>query len=122
MLRYGRTYDSGAFRQVAPQTYVAQTSLSWGCYDSGLYPIFELETGVTIDSGIFVDFRGDSLEERFISWLTIRYRRVSLETWNDKINRKDYGPTYGIRATVDILPCLLDVDGCFQFIKTAQWP
>jgi hypothetical protein len=28
---------------------------------------------------------------------------VAFETWNDLINQKDYGPTFGARLTVDLL-------------------
>jgi hypothetical protein len=29
---------------------------------------------------------------------------MALETWNDMVNRKDYGPTYGFRLTLDVYP------------------
>jgi len=57
---------------------------------------------VTFDSGLFVDHRGDSLEERFVS-LALRYSAFTFETWNDLINQKDYGPTFGARLTLDLL-------------------
>jgi hypothetical protein len=28
---------------------------------------------------------------------------VTFETWNDLINQKDYGPSFGARLTVDVL-------------------
>ena len=54
-------------------------------------------------SGLFVDHRGDSLQERFFS-IALRYSAVTFETWNDLINQKDYGPTFGARLTLDMLP------------------
>lgn len=106
MGRIAQAYSGSAFRQVAPQNYLFQTSLSWGIYDERLLPKFEIEAGVSVDSGLFVDFQGHSLEERFASLLTIRVRNVALETWNDMVNRKDYGPTYGFRLTLDVYPWL----------------
>ena len=100
--------DSGAaFRQVAPQNYIIQTSLSWGIYDECPLPKFEIETGISLDSGLFVDFQGHTLEERFISLAAIRYRNVAFESWNDMVNRKDNGPTYGVRLTLDVYPWLV---------------
>ncbi len=112
MGRYGRTYAGAAFRDVAPQTYLGQASLSWGIFDKNdLFPFFEIELGVSIDSGLFTDFRGDSLEEKFISLITIRIRNFTFETWNDMINfdesgSKDFGPTYGGRIMFNIAPYL----------------
>lgn len=108
MVRYSRQRSSGAFREVAPRSYLAQTSLSWGIYDDNHVPFFEIESGITLDSGLFTDLKGDSLEERFVSLLTLRIRHFSVETWNDMINRKDNGPTYGARLTIDIYPCVID--------------
>lgn len=62
----------------------------------------ELEVGLTVDSGLFVDHRGDSLEERFVT-AALRISAVTIETWNDLINQKDYGPTFGARVTLDVL-------------------
>lgn len=104
MGRIAQAYAGPAFREIAPQNYIVQTSLSWGRYDQRPLPLFEIETGVSVDSGLFVDFQGKTIEERFISLLTIRVRHVAFETWNDMINRKDYGPTYGLRLTVDVYP------------------
>jgi hypothetical protein len=49
-----------------------------------------------------VDHRGDSLEERFVT-AALRISAVTIETWNDLINQKDYGPTFGARVTLDML-------------------
>lgn len=102
MGRIAQAYGGAAFRHVSPQNYILQTSLSWGIYDEQPLPKFEIETGVSLDSGLFVDFQGKTLEERFSSLATIRVRNFAFESWNDMVNRKDYGPTYGLRLTVDV--------------------
>lgn len=103
MGRYGRPYSGAAFRQVAPQSYIGQASVGIGNYrrwEDGTP--WEIEVAVTYDSGLFVDHRGDSLEERFAS-VALRYSAFTFETWNDLINQKDYGPTFGARLTLDLL-------------------
>jgi hypothetical protein len=81
--------------------------LSWGIYDeNGGEPFFEIECGYTIDSGLFTDVKGATLEERFWS-LGVRVRNFSLETWNDQANRMDYGPTYGFRVTYNLYSLFL---------------
>ncbi len=40
MLRYGRSYSGSASKNVAPQTYQGQFSVSWGIYDEELVPFF----------------------------------------------------------------------------------
>jgi len=49
-----------------------------------------------------VDTIKASLGERFIS-VAFRYAAATFETWNDLINQKDYGPTFGARLTFDLL-------------------
>ena len=34
--------------------------------------------------------------------LALRYPAFTFETWNDLINQKDYGPTFGARLTLDL--------------------
>ena len=65
-------------------------------------PGWELEVGLTVDSGLFVDFKGDALEQRFGS-VAIRFPYGFFETWNDLINRKDNGPTGGATLMFDLL-------------------
>jgi hypothetical protein len=104
MGRYGRPFAGAAFHEVAPQNYLAQGSISFGNYrpaQADATP-WEIELAFTVDSGLFVDHRGDALEERFVS-LALRYSALTLETWNDLINQKDYGPSFGARATFDLL-------------------
>ncbi len=103
LARYGRPYSGAAFHQVAPQSYIVQASVGLGNYrDWNECTPWEIELALTVDSGLFVDHRGDSLEERFVS-LALRYSAFSFETWNDLINQKDYGPTFGARLTFDLL-------------------
>ncbi len=103
MGRYGRPYSGAAFGHVAPQSYLAQASIGLGnyrCWEESTP--WELEAAMTFDSGLFVDHRGDSLEERFVS-VALRYSAFTFETWNDLINQKDYGPTFGARLSLDLL-------------------
>jgi len=105
MGRYSRPYGGAAFQgfnAVAPQTYLGQASVSVGNYDKENKPIWEVEIALTVDSGLFVDFKGNSQEERFGS-LLIRVPYVTFETWNDLINSKDRGPTFGASLTLDLL-------------------
>ncbi len=106
MVRYGRLYSGAAFREVSPESYLAQGSISWGIYDrADGSPFFEIEIGATIDSGLFADLKGNALEERF--WTAaVRIRRFTFETWNDQLNRQDYGPTYGFAISYDFYSAL----------------
>lgn len=56
---------------------------------------------MTVDSGLFVDYAGKGLEERFVS-VALHMPYVTFETWNDLINQKDYGPTFGARFILDL--------------------
>ncbi|ALA58298.1 hypothetical protein [Nitrospira moscoviensis] len=108
MGRFGGIRSAAAFPEgtVSSQSYLGQASLSWGVYDpEGGEPFFEVEGGVTIDSGLFTSARGSTLEQRFWS-LGFRVRNFSFETWNDQLNRQDFGPTYGLRVTYNLYPHL----------------
>jgi hypothetical protein len=109
LVRYGRIFNGAAFEALAPQSYIAQGKVSFGWFDANNIPICTLFAGATIDSGIFVDFQGDGLEERYYS-LGVRIHRFTFETWNDQINKKDFGPTYGTRVTFDFYPDWLQGD------------
>ena len=86
--RYGRPFSGAAFHQVAPQSYLAQASVGLGNYQHWKDSTpWEIELAVTVDSGLFVDHRGDALEERFVS-LALRYSAFTFETWNDLINQR----------------------------------
>jgi len=107
MYRYSRIWEGAAFRALAPETHIAQGSVSYGWMRDDHFPLFEVEVGVTLDSGIFLDVFGDSLEERFYT-LAIRAHPFTLETWNDQLNRKDFGPTYGARLMIELYTFLPD--------------
>ncbi|MGH7235641.1 MAG: hypothetical protein ACREIO_04590, partial [Nitrospiraceae bacterium] len=104
MGRYGRLYGGSAYPVVAPQSYLGQVSVGVGNYqpEKEDRSSWEIELAMTIDSGLFVDGKGDAIEERFVS-AAFRYSAVTFETWNDLVNQKDYGPTFGARLTVDLL-------------------
>jgi|CXWL01.1.fsa_nt_gi hypothetical protein len=103
MARLGRPFSGAAYREVSAQSYLAQASLGIGNYRRCDADIpWEIEVAATVDSGLFVDHRGHSLEERFAS-VALHLSAVTFETWNDLINQKDYGPTFGARLTLDLL-------------------
>ncbi len=102
LARYSRAYTGAAFREVAPATYLGQVSVSLGDYRETQVPRYEFELALSVDSGLFVDFKGDSLEERYWS-LAFRFPYVMIETWNERINTKDMGPSYGITLVFDLL-------------------
>ena len=103
LARAGRPFSGAAFQQIANHSYLGQVSVGIGNYRRKDCDIpVELEVGLTVDSGLFVDHRGGSLEERFVT-AALRVSAVSFETWNDLINQKDYGPSFGARVTVDVL-------------------
>ncbi len=103
LARYGHPFSGAAFHEVATHSYVGQASVSIGNYRrKDCDTPWEIEVGLTADSGLFVDHLGDSLNERFVT-VALRYSAVTIETWNDAINQKDYGPTFGGRVTLDLL-------------------
>ncbi len=108
MVRASRIETGAAFHDLANSAYSAQGSVSYGWYDEHtLRPWFEVEIGATIDSGIFNGAFGDSLEERF--WTAaLRAYPFTIETWNDQLNSKDFGPTYGARLIMDLYFLLPD--------------
>ena len=111
MGRIAQAYAGSAFQHVAQQNYLVQTSLSWGIYDERPLPKLEIETGVSLNSGFFVGFQGQSIEEWLISIVTVRVRNLAFETWNDAISQKDFGPTYGMRLTIDLYPWIAPLFG-----------
>lgn len=102
MVRAGRVATGAAFHDLANASYSAQGSISYDWYDERtLQPLLEIEVGATMDSGIFNGDRGDSLEERFWTF-AIRIHPFTFETWNDQLNSKDFGPTYGGKVMMDL--------------------
>jgi hypothetical protein len=105
MGRYAQLYHSSAFNQVAGQSYLGQVSLGFARYShykDGERPRWELELGLTWDTGLFVDPVGRARRE-FLGTMAIRFPYGVFETWNDAINFKDMGPTYGVRLMFDLL-------------------
>ncbi|GJL68775.1 MAG: hypothetical protein NPIRA06_14100 [Nitrospirales bacterium] len=102
MVRAGRIFTGAAFHDLANYSFAAQGSLSYGWYDEKTFrPLLEVEIGATIDSGMFKGDRGDSLEERFWT-VAVRAHPFTFETWNDQLNSKDFGPTYGAKVMMDL--------------------
>ncbi len=103
MGRYSRVFKSGSFPELATANYLGQASITIADYRDEIAhpPRWEFEIAFTVDSGLFVDYVGKGLEERFVS-IAIRMPYVTFETWNDLINQKDYGPTFGARVTLDL--------------------
>ncbi len=93
LARYGQLAGGATFGQVAGQSYLGQASVSLGNYARSAVPEWELEFGVTIDSGLFVSPQGNSIEEVF----------GHLQFWNDAIAGKDNGPTYGETLMLNLL-------------------
>ena len=102
MGRYSRLGTGAAFQELAPQSYLGQISMSVGDYSRDPFrPSWELEFGYTVDSGVFVSPSGKSIEQHFGS-VALRIGFVTFESWNDTINGRDFGPTYGGRFMVDV--------------------
>ena len=102
-IRTGAAFPDGT---LSSQSYLAQGSVSWRLFDrEKAEPWFEIEVGATIDSGMFLSAQGSKLEERFWSF-GLRFHNLSFETWNDQLNRQDFGPTYGFRLTYNLYPLL----------------
>lgn len=105
MGRYGRLYSGAAYHRVAPQSYLGQVSVSIADYrgeHEADPPRWELEIALSIDSGLFVNRTGDSIEKQFGS-IALRFPYGVFEFWNDAIGRQDFGPTAGGRLTFDLL-------------------
>jgi hypothetical protein len=107
MGRYARLYNSSAFASISSQSYLGQVSLSLSDYRDDPVPQWEIEVGVSIDSGLFTTPGGNSLEEIF-GTVALRFPYGRLEMWNDVINSKDRGPTFGGTLMIDILPLIRD--------------
>lgn len=106
MGQYSRIFGGSAYGDavVAPQSFLAQGSSSIGAYDDHdpAPPQWELELSATIDSGLFVNPSGGSIERRFGS-IALRFPYGVVETWNDLLGGTDIGPTYGFHVMFDVL-------------------
>ncbi|WP_155970417.1 hypothetical protein [Nitrospira japonica] len=105
MGRYGQLFGGAAFRDatVAAQNYLGQVSMSIASYGDSdeMPPRWELEFAFTIDSGLFADPSGHSIERRLGS-VALRFPYGFLETWNDGIGGTDSGPTFGFQIMIDL--------------------
>lgn len=105
MGRYGQVFGGAAFRDatVAAQAYLGQASISFASYGDSdeMPPRWELEFAFTIDSGLFADPSGHSIERRFGS-LAFRFPYGTLETWNDAVGGTDNGPSFGFQIMFDV--------------------
>lgn len=88
---------------------LVQPAIAIGQYrttESGeIIPTWELEFALMWDSGIFVNTTGQS-QKQFAWSLAASAGPVRIETWNDSmgnIAERDYGPTYGVTLTLDVL-------------------
>ena len=103
MARYGALQSSGLIHNIKPYSFLYQLSLSVGPYgEDKVDPHWEIEFALTWDSGIFVDETAQSRKEFFWS-AAATYAALRMETWNDSLNQKDRGPTYGFTITLDLL-------------------
>jgi hypothetical protein len=91
------------YEEMPRQSVVWQASIGFGPYKQrqASPPPWEFEFGVTWDSGIFINELGQSRKEKFITFAAT-YEALKFETWNDLINDKDRGPTYGATLTLDL--------------------
>lgn len=102
MARYGQLDTGAVLHQIKPFSFLYQLSTSLGPYGkSDGPPHWEIEYALTWDSGIFVDQTGQSRKEFFWS-LAFTYDAFRMESWNDSINHKYQGPTYGFAVTLDL--------------------
>ncbi len=100
--RYSRLWSGAAYREVAPESFLVQASMSIGDYRGDpSRPLWEIEFTYTVDSGLFVASNGSTIEEQFAS-VALRVGFFTFETWNDSINGQDKGPTYGGKVMIDL--------------------
>ncbi len=88
---------------------LVQPSIAFGQYRTTAtgetIPTWEIEFALMWDSGIFVNTTGQS-QKQFAWSLAASAGPVRFETWNDSmgnIAERDFGPTYGVSLTLDVL-------------------
>lgn len=106
MVRYSRLYDGAAFNQMSDHSFLTQASLAWGIYNEDNRPYFEIELGVTHDSGMFRNFAGTAIQQNFGTF-AIRWAGFTFEMWNDSwypahFGNPDIGPTGGGKLIIDL--------------------
>ena len=92
---------ASAHRKRLQAILLGQVSLSLADYGSGSRPRWELKVGASIDSGLFVDARGNSIEKMF-GTVALRGPGVAIELWDDVISDEDEGPTFGAMILIDV--------------------
>jgi hypothetical protein len=90
-----------AFEDVASEYLTSQGSLGVVLFES-VFPV-GLEVGITGSTGLFVDGTGRGIPEKLIS-IRLEVGDLVFETFNDLINDKDMGPTFGVRAFYNASP------------------
>jgi hypothetical protein len=106
MGRASRLQPGALIHNIKPYSFMYQVSVSLGPYGTTQgAPHWEIEYALTWDTGIFTDEMGVSRKEFFWS-VAATYSALRLETWNDSLNGKDNGPTYGFMVTIDLLRLL----------------
>ena len=53
------------------------------------------------------NFDWAQIEQNPFWTVKVQIRRFAVETWNDQLNRQDFGPTYGLRLTYDLSSLVL---------------
>ena len=101
--------DGAVVRSIRQTSGLVQPSLAFGQYGTNkkgeTIPIWEVEFALMWDSGIFVNEVGKS--QRQFAWsVALSGGPIRLETWNDSMGNlatRDFGPTYGVSLTADVL-------------------
>jgi hypothetical protein len=105
MGRYSRLFMGDFVRHLPKSSVVVQPVISFGPYavNGPTVPPWEIEIGVTWDSGLFVNDQGTPRKERFWT-MSLRYHGLMFETWNDSLlNDKDRGPSFGVTLSYNLL-------------------
>lgn len=101
--------DGAALHSVRNTAGLVQPSIAFGQYrrtaNGETIPTWEIEFALMWDSGIFVNPLGES--QKHFAWsLAASTGPLRFETWNDSMGNiatRDFGPTYGVSLTLDVL-------------------
>ena len=95
-----------AYDDLAKRSHIVQFGASLMAAERDISPVFalignpELGAAFTTDSGLFMS-ENDSIKVKFITFY-FDWSGIRLETWNDRANYTDYGPTYGFSVSIDL--------------------
>ncbi|MFO0981933.1 MAG: hypothetical protein U1E76_09360 [Planctomycetota bacterium] len=99
---------SGSLRDLLDTVLQARNLLPWN-WPGVLHDLIgrpEVGVWLTHDTGLFLDDAGRPIDTWFgslrIDWAT----GLRLETWNDVVNATDFGPTYGVQLSFDLMTFL----------------